>query len=182
MEDMNVTATGYDFRPAHAAMQRYVDGNVLAGKSYPVAVTFMSSMIGPSVSPPSRANGGSRPALCRGGFQTRPHQTGPTHHILNSVNSPCGRSSLQEFCSQHSLARLVPGLPRVTRRMEPLRSAIPPQPPCHIRAEPQSRRCRGVSNPPQRSRGGSRPDECLHEPGIARKVAPPVSELPVGDQ
>jgi hypothetical protein len=28
MEDMKVTATGYDFRPAHAAMQRYVDGNL----------------------------------------------------------------------------------------------------------------------------------------------------------
>ena len=27
MEDMKVTTTGYDFRPAHAAMQRYVDGN-----------------------------------------------------------------------------------------------------------------------------------------------------------
>ena len=30
MEDMKVTATGYDFRPAHAAMQRYVDGNLSA--------------------------------------------------------------------------------------------------------------------------------------------------------
>jgi len=38
MEDMNVTATGYDFRPAHAAMQRYVDGNVLAGISSAVLV------------------------------------------------------------------------------------------------------------------------------------------------
>jgi CubicO group peptidase (beta-lactamase class C family) len=33
MEDMKVTASGYDFRPAHAAMQRYVDGNILAGFS-----------------------------------------------------------------------------------------------------------------------------------------------------
>jgi CubicO group peptidase (beta-lactamase class C family) len=30
---MKVTATGYDFRPAHAAMQRYVDGNLLSGFS-----------------------------------------------------------------------------------------------------------------------------------------------------
>ena len=28
MEDMKVTTTGYDFRPAHAAMRRYVDGNL----------------------------------------------------------------------------------------------------------------------------------------------------------
>jgi CubicO group peptidase (beta-lactamase class C family) len=33
MEDMKITATGYDFRPAHAAMQRYVDGNLLSGFS-----------------------------------------------------------------------------------------------------------------------------------------------------
>src|SRR5262249_35440821 len=33
MEDMRVTATGYDFGPAHAAMQRYVDGNLLSGFS-----------------------------------------------------------------------------------------------------------------------------------------------------
>jgi CubicO group peptidase (beta-lactamase class C family) len=33
MEDMKVTSTGYDFRPAHAAMQRYVDGNLLSGFS-----------------------------------------------------------------------------------------------------------------------------------------------------
>jgi hypothetical protein len=33
MEDIKVTATGYDFRPAHAAMQRYVDGNLLSGFS-----------------------------------------------------------------------------------------------------------------------------------------------------
>jgi CubicO group peptidase (beta-lactamase class C family) len=38
MEDMDVTATGYDFRPAHAAMQRYVDGNLLAGFSSAVLV------------------------------------------------------------------------------------------------------------------------------------------------
>ena len=33
MEDMKVAATGYDFRPARAAMQRYVDGNLLSGFS-----------------------------------------------------------------------------------------------------------------------------------------------------
>jgi CubicO group peptidase (beta-lactamase class C family) len=33
MEDLKVTARGYDFRPAHAAMQRYVDGNLLSGVS-----------------------------------------------------------------------------------------------------------------------------------------------------
>src|SRR5215475_14410773 len=33
MEDMKVTATWYDFRTAHAAMQRYVDGNLLSGFS-----------------------------------------------------------------------------------------------------------------------------------------------------
>jgi len=38
MEDMKVTATGYDFRPAHAAMQRYVDGNILSGFSSAVLV------------------------------------------------------------------------------------------------------------------------------------------------
>jgi len=38
MEDMKVTATGYDFQPAHAAMQRYVDGNFLAGLSSAVLV------------------------------------------------------------------------------------------------------------------------------------------------
>jgi CubicO group peptidase (beta-lactamase class C family) len=38
MEDMTVTATGYDFRPAHAAMQRYVDGNFLSGFSSAVLV------------------------------------------------------------------------------------------------------------------------------------------------
>jgi CubicO group peptidase (beta-lactamase class C family) len=36
MEDMK--ATGYDFRPAHAAMQRYVDGNLLSGFSSAVLV------------------------------------------------------------------------------------------------------------------------------------------------
>src|SRR6266704_2424325 len=38
MEDMKVTTTGYDFRPAHAAMQRYVDGNLLSGFSSAVLV------------------------------------------------------------------------------------------------------------------------------------------------
>src|ERR1700751_5794045 len=38
MEDMKVTATGCDFRPAHAAMQRYVDGNLLSGFSSAVPV------------------------------------------------------------------------------------------------------------------------------------------------
>jgi CubicO group peptidase (beta-lactamase class C family) len=38
MEGMTVTATGYDFRPAHAAMQRYVDGNLLSGFSSAVLV------------------------------------------------------------------------------------------------------------------------------------------------
>jgi CubicO group peptidase (beta-lactamase class C family) len=38
VEDMKVTATGYDFRPAHAAMQRYVDGNLLSGFSSAVLV------------------------------------------------------------------------------------------------------------------------------------------------
>src|SRR6476659_8757343 len=38
MEDMKVTATGYDFRPAHAAMQRYVDGDLLSGVSSAVLV------------------------------------------------------------------------------------------------------------------------------------------------
>ena len=35
MENMKVTAAGYDFRPAHAAMQRYLDGNLLSGFSRP---------------------------------------------------------------------------------------------------------------------------------------------------
>src|SRR4029453_560024 len=38
MEDMKVTATGYDFQPAHAAMQRYIDGNLLSGFSSAVFV------------------------------------------------------------------------------------------------------------------------------------------------
>jgi CubicO group peptidase (beta-lactamase class C family) len=38
MEDMKVTTTGYDFRPAHAAMQRYVDGDLLSGCSSAVLV------------------------------------------------------------------------------------------------------------------------------------------------
>ncbi len=38
MEDLKVTATGYDFKPAHAAMQRYVDGNLLSGVSSAVLV------------------------------------------------------------------------------------------------------------------------------------------------
>jgi CubicO group peptidase (beta-lactamase class C family) len=35
---MKVTTTGYDFRPAHAAMRRYVDGNLLPGFSSAVLV------------------------------------------------------------------------------------------------------------------------------------------------
>ena len=38
MEDMKVTTAGYDLRPAHAAMQRYVDGNLLSGFSSAVLV------------------------------------------------------------------------------------------------------------------------------------------------
>src|SRR5512144_140902 len=38
MEDMKVTASGYDFAPAHAAMQRLVDGNILSGVSSAVLV------------------------------------------------------------------------------------------------------------------------------------------------
>jgi CubicO group peptidase (beta-lactamase class C family) len=38
MKGMNITRTGYDFRSAHAAMQRYVDGNVLSGFSSAVLV------------------------------------------------------------------------------------------------------------------------------------------------
>ena len=38
MEDLKVTANGYDFKPAHAAMQRYVDRNILAGISSAVMV------------------------------------------------------------------------------------------------------------------------------------------------
>jgi CubicO group peptidase (beta-lactamase class C family) len=38
MEDLKVTAGGYDFGPAHAAMQRYVDDNILSGVSSAVLV------------------------------------------------------------------------------------------------------------------------------------------------
>jgi CubicO group peptidase (beta-lactamase class C family) len=38
MEDMKVTAKGYDFGQAHAAMRRYVDGNILSGVSSAVLV------------------------------------------------------------------------------------------------------------------------------------------------
>jgi CubicO group peptidase (beta-lactamase class C family) len=38
MEGMKVTATGYYFRPVHAAMQRYVDANLLSGFSSAVLV------------------------------------------------------------------------------------------------------------------------------------------------
>ena len=38
MEDLKVTANGYDFKPAHAAMQRYVDNNLLSGISWAVMV------------------------------------------------------------------------------------------------------------------------------------------------
>ncbi len=38
MEDMKVTTTGYDFLPSHAAMHRYVNGNLLAGFSSAVLV------------------------------------------------------------------------------------------------------------------------------------------------
>jgi CubicO group peptidase (beta-lactamase class C family) len=38
MEGMNITRTGYDFRSAHAVMQRYVDGNFLSGFSSAVLV------------------------------------------------------------------------------------------------------------------------------------------------
>ncbi|MDI1262222.1 MAG: serine hydrolase [bacterium] len=36
MEDLKVTASGYDFKPARAAMQRYVDNNLLSGISWAV--------------------------------------------------------------------------------------------------------------------------------------------------
>lgn len=36
MEDLKVTATGYDFKPARAAMQRYIDNNLLSGISWAV--------------------------------------------------------------------------------------------------------------------------------------------------
>src|SRR5437879_10571388 len=38
MEDLKVTANGYDFKPAQAAMQRYVDNNLLSGVSWAVMV------------------------------------------------------------------------------------------------------------------------------------------------
>ena len=38
MEDLKVTANGYDFKPAQAAMQRYVDNNLLSGISWAVMV------------------------------------------------------------------------------------------------------------------------------------------------
>ena len=37
MEDLKVTASGYDFKQAQAAMQRYVDGNLLSGVSSAVS-------------------------------------------------------------------------------------------------------------------------------------------------
>ena len=36
MEDMKVTASGYDFKPARAAMRRYVDNDLLSGISWAV--------------------------------------------------------------------------------------------------------------------------------------------------
>jgi len=36
MEDLKVTASAYDFKPAQAAMQRYVDNNLLSGISWAV--------------------------------------------------------------------------------------------------------------------------------------------------
>jgi CubicO group peptidase (beta-lactamase class C family) len=38
MNDMRLTASGYNFQPAHAAMQRYVDGNLLSGVSSAVLI------------------------------------------------------------------------------------------------------------------------------------------------
>src|ERR1700693_3727325 len=38
MQDMKVTANGYDFEQAHAAMQRLVDGNILSGVSSAVLI------------------------------------------------------------------------------------------------------------------------------------------------
>lgn len=38
MEELKVTAKGYDFKPAQAAMQRYVDNNLLSGISWAVMV------------------------------------------------------------------------------------------------------------------------------------------------
>src|SRR5207249_120631 len=36
MEDLKITANGYDFKPAKAAMQRYIDNNLLSGISWAV--------------------------------------------------------------------------------------------------------------------------------------------------
>src|SRR6476646_2028066 len=36
MEDMKVTASSYDFKPAQAAMQRYIDNDLLSGISWAV--------------------------------------------------------------------------------------------------------------------------------------------------
>src|SRR5215213_7050794 len=36
MEDLKVTANGYDFKPAQAAMQRYIDNNLMSGISWAV--------------------------------------------------------------------------------------------------------------------------------------------------
>src|SRR5512138_932408 len=36
MEDLKVTANGYDFKPAQAAMKRYIDNNLLSGISWAV--------------------------------------------------------------------------------------------------------------------------------------------------
>ena len=36
MHDLTVTAAGYDFKPAQAAMQRYVDNDLLSGISWAV--------------------------------------------------------------------------------------------------------------------------------------------------
>ncbi len=36
MEDLKVTASGYDFKPARAAMQRYIDNDLLSGISWAV--------------------------------------------------------------------------------------------------------------------------------------------------
>ena len=38
MEDLKVTASGHDFKPAQAAMQRYIDNNLLSGISWAVMV------------------------------------------------------------------------------------------------------------------------------------------------
>jgi len=38
MEDLTVTAQGYDFKPAQAAMQRYIDSDLLSGISWAVMV------------------------------------------------------------------------------------------------------------------------------------------------